>query len=144
MRSYFPDVNAWLALVYSGHVHHSAAAEWFARVEKEKLYFCRFTQIAFLRLLTHPSVMREDVRSQRDAWQTYDELLGDERVAFLGEPDPGGVETLFRTLTSSRQASPQQWPDVYLAAFAQAANLTLVTFDRALQQSSPGGALLLS
>ncbi len=144
MKSYFPDVNVWLALIYSGHVHHPPAAEWFIRLEHEKLHFCRFTQVAFLRLLTHPSVMREDVRNQRDAWQTYDELLSDDRVSLLAEPDPDQVEKTFRTLTSTRHAAPQQWADAYLAAFAHAADLTLVTFDRALRELAPGGALLLA
>ena len=144
MKSYFPDVNVWLALVYRGHVHHPPAAEWFSRLDHEKLHFCRFTQVAFLRLLTHASVMREDVRHQHAAWQTYNELLSDDRVSFLTEPDAEELEKTFRTLTSSRQATPQQWADAYLAAFAHAAGLTLVTFDRALRELAPGGALLLA
>jgi hypothetical protein len=37
----------------------------------------------------------------------------------------------FRARSRSRQASPKAWADAYLAAFAEASQLTLVTFDRA-------------
>ena len=142
MRSYFPDVNVWVALAYEGHQHHMPAKAWFARLDGEAVYFCRFTQLGFLRLLTHPSVMREDVRSQAEAWQAYDLFLQDERVSFHTEADPEQIDSAFRRLTSSRSLS-QQWPDAYLAAFARVAGLTLVTFDRGLRQITAGNTMLL-
>ena len=130
MRSYFPDVNVWVALAYEGHQHHAPASAWLARLNGEAVYFCRFTQLGLLRLLTHPSVMGEDVRRQREAWRIYDAFLRDERISFHPEADPEQVESVFRGLTSGRQSSSKQRPDAYLAAFARVAGLTLVTFDR--------------
>jgi len=143
MKSYFPDVNVWVALAYEGHQHHASATAWFARLNGEAVYFCRFTQLGLLRLLTHPSVMQEDVRSQTEAWQVYDLFLRDERVSFRDEDDPEPVESGLRKLTSNHRPLSQQWPDAYLAAFARAAGLTLVTFDRGLRQMAAGNTVLL-
>jgi len=69
MKSYFPDVNVWVALSYRGHVHHLLASGWFDGLQAEPMLFCRFTQRGFLRLLTNSRVMRDEVRSQREAWR---------------------------------------------------------------------------
>lgn len=144
MKLFFPDINVWIALAYDGHQHHRTAATWFAGLNDEIAYFCRFTQLGFLRLLTHPSVMRGDVRSQAGAWQAYDLLHHDERVSFHAEEDGEQVESVLRRLTAAGRSSPQQWPDAYLAAFARSAGLTLVTFDGALRKLSGSNSLLLS
>lgn len=60
MKSYFPDINVWLALAYQGHQHHSAAVAWFRSLKDGNIHFCRVTQLGFLRLLTHPLVMRNE------------------------------------------------------------------------------------
>jgi len=143
MKSYFPDINVWLALAYRGHQHHLSAASWLERLGGEPICFCRFTQLGFLRLLTHPAVMREEVMTQREAWQAYDLLAGDQRVIFYPEPNPDDVGVELRALTSLAQFAPRQWPDAYLAAFAKVAGLTLVTFDRALSRLAGTDALLL-
>ena len=144
MRSFFPDVNVWIALAYEGHQHHASATTWFARQHGGRVYFCRFTQLGFLRLITHPSVMREDVRNQAEAWQAYDLFLSDERVSFHAEPDHGPLESILRRLTSNRRSSSKQWPDAYLAAFARVSGLGLITFDRALWQMNTEGSVLLA
>ena len=143
MKSYFPDVNVWVALAYEGHQHHESATAWFVKLNGETVYFCRFTQLGLLRLITHPSVMRDDVRNQTEAWQVYDFFLRDERVSFRTEDDPEPVESALRKLTSNNRSRSQQWPDAYLAAFARAAGLTLVTFDRGLRQMATGNTVLL-
>jgi toxin-antitoxin system PIN domain toxin len=143
MKSYFPDVNVWVALAYEGHQHHASATTWFAKLKGETVYFCRFTQLGLLRLLTHPSVMREDVRNQTEAWQVYDLFLRDERVSFRTEADPEPVESALRKLTSNKRSLSQQFPDAYIAAFARPAGLTLVTFDRGLRQMAAGNTVLL-
>ena len=62
---------------------------------------------------------------------TYDGWLDDERVEFLEEP--AGLERRFRAMTRLRHPAPKDWADSYLAAFAGVAQLTLVTFDRAMR-----------
>ncbi len=143
MRSFFPDINVWIAIAYRGHQHHPAAIAWFEGLGEETCCFCRQTQLGFLRLLTNPSVLREEVRNPAEAWETYDQLLNDEYVFFLPEPAHEELESALRQLTSNRNPNSRQWPDAYLAAFAQVADLTLVTFDRSLSRMIPGNALLL-
>ena len=142
MKSFFPDVNVWLALAYEGHQHHPVASAWFTQLQ-EAVYFCRFTQLGLLRLLTHSSVMLQDVRSKAEAWRVYDAFLQDGRISFHPEPDPDQVDLILRQFTSAGRSSSKQWPDAYLAAFARIAGLTLVTFDRGLRQMAAGNALLL-
>ena len=79
--SLFPDVNVWLALTHRRHIHHQIAADWF-RERDEAMYFCRFTQLALLRLLTNEQVMGTDLRSRQEAWQAYRIWFEDERVDF--------------------------------------------------------------
>jgi uncharacterized protein len=144
MRSFFPDVNVWVALAYGGHQHHAAAASWFEEIDAETAFFCRMTQLSFLRLLTHPPIMGEDVKSQVEAWEIYDAFLSDARISFLIEPDLPQLESKLRSLTKGEQPPSTQWPDAYLAAFAQTADLILVTFDRGLHQTARPNSLLLS
>jgi uncharacterized protein len=143
MRSYFPDLNVWVALVYRGHQQHSAAAFWFSGVANDTVGFCRLTQVAFLRLLTYPAVMQDEVKTQQEAWGVYDLLASDPSVIFYPERDPDAVEIEFRALTASTQFEPQQWPDAYSAAFAKAEGLTLVTFDRTLSKLAGEAVVLL-
>ncbi|HUJ29905.1 MAG TPA: TA system VapC family ribonuclease toxin [Candidatus Acidoferrum sp.] len=138
----FPDINVWVALTYDAHIHHVVARKWFDGLPPTaRLFFCRFTQLGLLRLLSAAAVMgTQQVKSQQEAWRAYDRWLEDERVEFLDEPP--GVEAQFRSLTRSVQASPKEWADSYLAAFAQASRLTIVTFDRAFQAKAKDLILL--
>jgi toxin-antitoxin system PIN domain toxin len=143
MKSFFPDVNVWVALAYRGHRHHSSAVLWFESLDDDIAYFCRVTQLSFLRLISHPSVMGGDVKTPIEAWRAYDVFLGDERVSFRPEPDGPNLESSFRRLTSAPHPSSKPWPDAYLSAFAQAADMILITFDRGLHQMNSGKSLLL-
>ena len=138
----FPDINVWVALTWSGHVHHVIARRWFETVDKrERLFFCRLTQLGLLRLLSTEALMgRDDVLNQPAAWEAYDRWRADDRVGFLDEP--ADLEREFRALTRLGHPAPKDWADSYLAAFASVARLTVVTFDSALQRKS-GGAVLL-
>ena len=129
--SLFPDINVWVALTYEGHVHHGTAAKWFATLKPDvTLVFCRLTQLGLLRLLTTEAVMGDEVMTQPGAWAAYDRWRQDSRVGLADEP--AEIEARFRALTRLRQPATKDWADSYLAAFASAAQLTLVTFDRRL------------
>jgi toxin-antitoxin system PIN domain toxin len=93
--SLFPDVNVWLALTLEHHAHHATARRWLDSELDPQLYFCRFTQLGLLRLLTNEQVMAEDVLSQRKAWQAYRRWLDDARIDFHREPDSAEFEPLF-------------------------------------------------
>jgi toxin-antitoxin system PIN domain toxin len=114
-------------------VHHQVASDWFESLSLDtRLCFCRFTQFGFLRLLTAKAVMGGEALDQIEAWKAYDAWRADERVRFLDEPE--GLERRFRARTRSHQSATKAWGDAYLAAFAEVAQLTLVTFDRAFSR----------
>jgi toxin-antitoxin system PIN domain toxin len=135
----FPDVNVWLALATAGHIHHKDAKRWFESLGEADLFFCRFTQIGLLRLLTTAAIMGRDVLNQRQAWQAYDKFLAG-GVRFLEEPS--ALEDHFRRLTRLTSPSPKEWADAYLAAFALGSGLILATLDKALAAKTKGSILL--
>lgn len=127
----FPDVNVWMALLWGQHVHAEAAGEWFQRAAGQQFFFCRFTQLAVLRLLTTQSIMGKDTKNMSESWGLLDRLWTDQRILFLSEPE--GLESEFRSRSRLPTASPKVWADAYLLAFASVAGLKVVTFDRAMK-----------
>jgi toxin-antitoxin system PIN domain toxin len=139
--SLFPDVNVWVALAHAIHPHHTTAAYWERALPPEAvLCFCRFTQLGLLRLLTNRTAMREDVLYQVEAWRSYDSFVQIAGARLIDEPHD--IDPQFRRLSDRKEASTKQWADGYLAAFAETAGLTLVTFDRALAGQVKGAILL--
>ena len=127
----FLDVNLWLAMLWSRHVHSEEAGGWFERAADEQFFFCRFSQITVLRLVTTKEVMGTDTKNMSEAWNLWDKIWADYRIAFL--PEPEGLETVFRKYSRLSSRSPKVWADAYLLAFASVAGVRLVTFDRALE-----------
>ncbi len=122
------DANLWLALAFSDHAHHAAARSWFEAQPDGSCAFCRVTQMAILRHLTHGRIMGAFVQTQQEAWRNFDQLLNDPRVVFL--PEPENLEAGFRHFTQAAMPSHGGWTDAYLAAFASGHAAQLVTFDR--------------
>ena len=131
----FLDGNVWLALLWSRHVHSEKAVEWFERCADEQFLFCRFTQITVLRLLTTEKVMGKDVRTMAEAWDLWDKIRADNRIAFL--PEPEDLEPDLRKYSRLPSRSPKVWADAYLLAFVSKAGVKLVTFERALEARGP-------
>jgi uncharacterized protein len=127
----FLDANVWLALLWSRHIHSGTARAWFERASEEQFFFCRFTQLTVLRLLTTEKIMGKDTTTMSEAWGLWDRIWADTRIAFLPEPD--GLEKEFRSRSRLSSRSPKVWADTYLLAFASVAGLKFVTFDRALK-----------
>ena len=128
---YLPDVNVILALVFDAHQHHPAALNWFSSVTDERCVICRLTQSSFLRLASNPVLFGKEALQLPQAWSCFDALMDDSRFEFALEPV--GMEHLWRRLTISGGYSPKVWNDAYLAAFAIAGDLTLVSFDQAFR-----------
>jgi uncharacterized protein len=135
-------VNVWLALAHEIHPHHATASRWEQALANDAvLCFCRFTQLGLLRLLTNSSAMRDDVLTQAQAWGVFDAFMQVSAAKLIEESR--GIDPLFRQLTNRDEVSTKQWADAYLAAFAETAGLTLVTFDRALAGQVKGAILLI-
>jgi hypothetical protein len=139
--SIFLDVNVWLALSYPAHIHQATASTWFASVDESTVFvFCRQTQLSFFRLMTTEAVLGPDVISQTECWAIYDRWINAGKAVLAREPL--AMEAALRKRTTSNSPSPKAWADAYLAAFAETAGLTLVTFDRTLAGQVKGAILL--
>lgn len=121
------DANVWLALAVEAHTHHPRAKAYWEGEAALTTAFCRLTQLAFLRHVTNPSIMRQDVLAPAAAWKKYREFAELPEVRLLDEP-PGLDEQLGKYCNTGR-ISPNLWTDAYLASFAKCAGLRLVTFD---------------
>jgi uncharacterized protein len=138
---YLADVNVWLALAFAQHFHHAAAESWFDQLTDGDCCFCRITQSGFLRLATNPKAFGKEAVTLIDAWRMYDAFLGDPRVSYFDEP--AGLEPIWRDFTSQASFSPKIWNDAYLAAFAAAASLQVMTFDQSFTQYRHAKSLIL-
>lgn len=137
----FPDVNVWVALHHQIHAHHEAALRWFEALGPDStLIFCRQTQMGLFRLLTTEAVMGDEALTQRACWALYRQWIAGGKARL--ESEPAGTGQVFERRTAAESSSPKTWTDAYLAAFAEAGKLTLVTFDQALAGKAKGAVLL--
>lgn len=122
------DVNVLFALLHPGHLHSRIAQDWLDRqLEPSSILICRVVQMGALRLLTMPSVMREDVKSSREFWAGWEEVMRDERFEFVEEPL--SFEVVWKSICVQLPRGSTGNTDTYLAAFTQSGGHTLVTFD---------------
>jgi uncharacterized protein len=136
-----PDINVWVALHHQVHEHHGKALAWFDGLDPDcELVFCRQTQMGFFRLLTTETVMGDEILTQRQCWTLYQRWISDGKASL--EPEPATLGRLFEQQTMADTLSPKRWADAYLSAFAEAASLLLVTFDKALAAKVKGAVLL--
>lgn len=138
LKTFLPDVNVWLALATERHIHSRVVSRWFQTVGREQAVFCRVTQMGLLRLLTNSRVMGADVLTRAKAWEVCARMFRDARIRFMDEPP--GLEQAWRQLTTRAQPATNLWTDGYLLAFASAAELQFVSFDKGL--SAPEERLL--
>lgn len=131
------DSNVWLALALSRHAHHASVRKWFeATLDPASVLFCRVTQQTLLRLLTNASVLKpygNPPLTNQQAWDVYEALLADDRIAFRAD-EPAGLEARWERFALRNTASPKLWMDAYLAAFALAGGYRMVTTDAAFKQ----------
>ena len=83
--------------------------------------------LGLIRLLTQPRIMGTDALDASSALVAYDRFAGLPEVDLHSEPL--GCDIELRRLTSAGLPA-HLLTDAYLAAFASAANLRLVSFDR--------------
>lgn len=126
------DVNILLSLATDRHASHGLAVRWFDDVSPGGAVLCRVVQMGLLRLLNNPAVMQEDVLDTAGCWTLWHRLLEDERFRFVSD-EPSELDAVFEQFTAGRGYSPRLWTDAYLAAYAQTAQFSLVTFDRDFQ-----------
>ena len=144
-RLVVPDVNVWLATVSEAHPSHASATRWWrerALPSGLRVAFCRLTQLGLLRLLTNGAVMGAQRRTTAQAWSDYQAALTQDAVCFASEPPR--LDEVLGSLCTPRRSSTDFWTDAYLAAFAMAAEATLVTFDGGFEGITGLDALVLT
>jgi hypothetical protein len=137
---FLPDINVWFAFAVEAHVHHMTAMAWMSKLDQGEAALCRITQMGLLRLLTNSHVMHASVLTQGEAWRVYESLRHDERTLFLPEPD--GIEEGWKKLATRQRPSGSLWTDNYLRAFANLADLKIVTFNQGLGAAHRGALIL--
>lgn len=123
-----PDVNVWVALSASEHPHHARALRYWREESGEGLAFCRVTMLGFLRLTTNATIMGGQPLTAEEAWAAYSAWRRRDDVFFASEPDD--CDALLAAWVGREIITPRLWTDAYLAAFARAGGLRLVSFDR--------------
>jgi uncharacterized protein len=122
-----PDINVWLAFSVADHVHHQRARRYWYEESGDRLAFCRVTALGFLRLSTNASAMGGQPLTVPQAWQAYQAFRGLPEV--LLADDPEDCDTWLERWALGGHPTPRQWTDAYLAAFARAGGLRIVSFD---------------
>ena len=133
------DANVWLALAVFTHQHHALARAWFDGQADNSCAFCRITQMALLRHLTNPIIMKTAVQTPVEAWRTYETFCGDARVVFTAESSKTSIFWKEWTIGSSTPRG--SWTDRYLAALATAGGMNFVTFDQDFQSLTTTGVM---
>lgn len=141
MPGYLFDTSAWLAAVFEQHPLHSLARRALQQATPtEPAVFCRATQQSFLRLVSTAALAKTygvPPLTNRDALMTLDTLQALPQLAWRDEPP--GVFAQWCILAVLDSASPKVWMDAYLAAFAIAGGLRMVTLDRDFKNFVPQG-----
>jgi uncharacterized protein len=135
------DTNAWLAALFTSHPFHALAQQALrTATPTEPAVFCRSTQQSFLRLASKPVLHRAygaiDM-TNRDALAALNAFQALPRVRVVDEPP--GVFALWCRFADLGTASPKVWMDAYLAAFAVAGGLRMVTLDGDFRKFVPQG-----
>jgi toxin-antitoxin system PIN domain toxin len=135
------DVGVWLAAGFAAHPAHGAARRVLAQVSAaEPALWCRATQQSFLRLASTPVITAAygvAKATNADAWVALEAFLALPQVDVIDEPLE--LARHWRQLSAIEQSAPKRWMDAYLAAFAMAAGVLLVSLDRDFSHFEPQG-----
>jgi len=126
-----PDINVWLALAMKAHPHNEPAMDYWQHRASARVCFCRITMLGLVRLLTQPKVMGAGAMTLQVALQAFDKWLALAGVHWADEPS--GCSSALNQLVDEG-LPPRMITDAYLASFAQAGGLRLVSFDADFQR----------
>jgi uncharacterized protein len=135
----FPDVNVWVALTAEDHVHHERAKVYWHNEANTRLAFCRTTAMGLVRVTSHQHTFGGRPLATEEAWNSYLLWRSQPEIELLHEPS--GIEDMMTDWCRKGLATTRNWTDLYLAAFARAGGLRLVTFDSGFRRF-PGVELL--
>jgi len=123
------DVNVVFAILVERHVHHVTAWQWWERQMAGSVGLCLPVRLGLLRLLTNAKAMENAPVSPDEALAAWDAMAADERTYTIGSPTSAS-EAYFRKNVTGRKPAPNLWTDALLAAWAEAADCRLTSFDQ--------------
>jgi toxin-antitoxin system PIN domain toxin len=129
------DANVLFPLLVDGHVAHEFALDWWAKQPDGGVGLCLLTRLAVLRLLTNRVAMNGAAIAPTQALKAWQQLASDPRALPISA-EPETHESLFASLVSGREPTPNLWADAWLAALAQSLDYELATFDRGFRSFS--------
>lgn len=129
------DANLLLALSWPSHQHHQRAQKWLEGKAHNGWATCPFTQTAFIRLSSNPSVSRDAIAPSK-AQILLDISLGHPHHQFW--PDELSVRDAIAPLRGS-VVGHRQITDAYLLGLTIFRKGKLATFDRAIAALVPEG-----
>jgi toxin-antitoxin system PIN domain toxin len=129
-----PDVNVLLALVWSNHLHHDAAHDWFSQEAAAGWATCLLTQSAFMRLSLNPQVVGVSIDSKAAHNLLQSLIIHPEHRYYESAPALMGMpfDELLPRIVGYRQVS-----DATLLHVVRIHGLKLVTFDLAVAAICP-------
>ncbi|MGD0630800.1 MAG: TA system VapC family ribonuclease toxin [Terracidiphilus sp.] len=139
VRASLLDVNALIALVWSGHPHHQACRNWFEQNHSQGWATCAISEAGFVRVVSSPAFaarhatvheaieMLKRLKASVSGHSFWNDDLSIEELADHWQPPLGN----------------KQVTDAYLLSLAMENKGTLVTFDQAIS-SLAGRANLAS
>lgn len=135
-----------MALAISTHPQHAAARAWLgeAAIPAGGLLFCQQTEMGLLRLLTKAATMKAfglAALTNTEALAFVRKTQSDAKVGRADAPPPMTREIWLRT-AATKTSSPNVWMDAWLAAFAIALDVEMVTFDSGFQNFTKHGLKL--
>ncbi len=140
---YIADVNVLLPVLTEGHAHREPALDWWESCDDGDVGLCLPVRMALLRLLTNARVMGSGTLRPEQAWEAVAQLIDDPRVVLV-EQAPQTHGEHWEANIAGREPSPNLWTDAWLAAFAQATDCEMATFDRDFRSFSGLKLRLLS
>ena len=138
----FPDVNVWVALSTADHPFHVAAKRYFESDATRNLAFSWVTAIGLLRVTCHRHTFGGEPLTPKEAWQNYIKWRSRPDVVLVGDAE--NIDSTLNRWVTEGKATAKNWTDLYLAAFATAHGLRLVTFDRDFKALTGANVLVLS
>jgi toxin-antitoxin system PIN domain toxin len=129
------DANLLLALSWPSHQHHQRAQKWLESHARSGWASCPFTQTAFIRLSSNPSVSSDAIAPAK-AQILLDISLNHPNHHFW--PDELSVRDAIAPLRGS-VVGHRQITDAYLLGLAIFRKGKLATFDRAIASLVPEG-----
>ena len=122
-----PDVNVWVALTDTGHVHHRRATGYWNTERPSRLALCGVTRAGMLRIMTNPKVMAANPFDLSEAWRRYQEFADLPEVDFLPDSQHTGAE--IGRWCRGAGFPHRLWTDAWIAALALEHGCRVVSFD---------------